>query len=105
MSRELDAKVAEVVTGTAFTARDGRREYEVSPRPYSTDIEAAFEVVEKMRERGWWISMKYEPFFKGWEVMVRPKGKSIYGEDCNESLPMAICNAALRAVEGEQSPQ
>ena len=72
MSRELDAQVAEKVFGmSAHPAReDGQTEYEREISawgewvayhhgkagnlpPFSTDLSAAGQVIEKMRERGW----------------------------------------------------
>lgn len=60
-------------------------------KPYSTSIEAAWEVVEKLIESDDWVdfSLEYEPTFK-WSA-----NEIIYGE----TAPHAICLAALRAVE------
>lgn len=127
MSREIDALVAEHVMGWVSTAagellspqqairvRDGEAVFdtiEIPPR-YSTDIKAAWEVVEKMRgERPQCADSYIAPYYwqlaeyyqGGWEVGF---GNHIPYEGFSfdptlsaraETAPMAICLAALKA--------
>lgn len=67
---------------------------------YSTDINAAFEVVEKMQEKEEFdFSIKRNVIERYWEVLFEEpdlvKLKSGYCE--LKDLPLAICFAALRA--------
>lgn len=88
--RELDDRLDEVLMRLTK-----------SPLWYpSKNIQDAFEVVEAMRERGcqWQIDTVGE---KHWSAECRGYGKAIdkYGLKQAESLPRAICIAALRACE------
>lgn len=71
---------------------------------YSTDIAAAWRVVAKLRDDGWWFALKQdntdiwdacfwrgEP--RGWFPTVEARGCSH-----NNSAPLAICRAALPAT-------
>jgi hypothetical protein len=64
---------------------------------YSTDISAAMEVVEKMREREFlpclWAAQMWIVEF--WE------GEKLVSGDSGDSLPRAICLAALKAINGD----
>lgn len=87
---------------------DGRQ-WDIVPA-YSTDIAAAWEVVEKLaphyiqqafsrNEIGWEIDwcVSEEAYRKGYRTVVD------YAEDYKtQSLPLAICLASLRAVRGEK---
>lgn len=106
MSRELDAKVAEKVMGwwaimlpaddrmvaSGIPPKEGH-EREGVPH-YSTSIEAAWEVVEKMHQE-WWFTLVQGPdgwladFYNDMDVRHRAKAKT---------APEAICLAALKAV-------
>lgn len=72
--------------------------YLIVPR-YSTDIAAAWEVVEKM-----WSS-KYEAFvrtFRGqWSASFADNG-NIIGQVDAETAPLAICRAVLKAVDAQK---
>lgn len=68
----------------------------------SSDIAAAFKVVEKMRKDEDVYRITIDTFEGGWCCEIEfqnndPVGK-VYGED--KSLPRAICLAALKASEG-----
>ncbi len=67
----------------------------------STDIAMAFSVVEKMRERGWGISMaaNWVHSESDWHVELNRGNHFAIG--IGDTLPIAICKAALRAVESE----
>jgi hypothetical protein len=110
-SRELDAIVAEKVMGwssTRFMNNVHRvsarhpvwQEFIVVPR-YSTDLAAAWQVVDVLLKRnpmqdihlehmigtGWGVSCCYSEEHGGWDGWV-------YGE----TAPLAICLAALKSV-------
>lgn len=72
---------------------------------YSTDIAAAWQVVEKMRTDGWRFDL-YDSF-AGWRATFGRPGGIDRGEnmwvlrasDRHETAPEAICRAALAALE------
>lgn len=67
--------------------------------PYSTNIEAAMRVAEKMRELGYrWNAQT--PHGKGWEVYCYRENKRGRGDKYKGLLPEAICRAALAALGG-----
>jgi hypothetical protein len=91
---ELDAAVAKAVFGTA----------EPNPPPYSTSIEAAWTVVERLVKltpqhdlhietlegMGWSVSTCYDRDEGGWD---QDSWKT------EKTLPLAVCAAALQAAE------
>ena len=113
MASEIDARVAEafgwrivqhkgattVKPLRIWTAPDGEEMgYEDTFRP-STDISTAWLVVEKMRERGYWLTL---------EQLVNDEDSwgADFGNEYGESFPgigltapLAICRAALQALE------
>ena len=101
--RELDALVAEKVMGQETTEwTDGLGGTGVTffapVEPYSTDIAAAWEVAEKLIQT---LGIAVEqPFHDGiWRCTIFglwPKKWVCHGE----TAPLAICRAALKAVEG-----
>lgn len=115
MSRELDSEVAKKAMGlnVQFSNALGGdwvgtsiEEGYSRVRPYSTDISAAMEVVEKMRKSGSWccIEMKSDYHYVWWVGLRRAEShgnaehKITVSADA-ESLPEAICRAALKAIE------
>lgn len=92
--RELDKLIHQVIF-------NGKRNLMVSGC-YSTDIEAAWEVVEKMRRKDWRI-----------DILMYSDGESVVNildvRGCfvdsalSLSTPEAICKAALLAVMEEKS--
>lgn len=78
--------------------------------PYSTNIEAAMRIVEKMREQGWKAYLSnnsiLSPFcVQGWYcefVYLDGNNARLIKED-GATLPEAICLAALKALETNQS--
>lgn len=114
--RELDALIAEKVMG--WTVDPIYRMYTGAGMRHavgnnldtrfnpSTNIAAAWEVVEKMRERGDWVNLEGDK--EGWMVEVWPftaddswAGGGFYGEDVKakaDTAPLAICRAALKAL-------
>lgn len=116
--RELDALVAEKVMGlekelrikgtthvaTCYTDnpyflsgidKDDVMRY-CQPLPYSTSIEAAWLVVEKLKSIGHVIHVSVFPD-KVQAVYVHDTGENDYGEA--DTAPHAICLAALKAME------
>lgn len=119
--RELDVAVEEHVMGIAvqgvpFIPRDveptavfgdeAAREYnKVYPTVavkrvphHSTDIAAAWQVVEKLRGRGHWVDIRDDKP-SGWRVS--------FGEEMTahgNTAPEAICKAALLAVQPDVRP-
>jgi len=114
--REVDALVAEKVMGLKVIRRpwpddpDWDEYFEVHPngeirehmngdwvcvRQYSTSIEAAWEVMEKLRKE---VALTIHPenLFGGWLVYIDREIRVV-----SESAPHAICLAALKAVGAE----
>jgi len=129
--RELDMLVAEKVMGCkVLRATDeglSQREYERRRRwenarcgcagsmhndsddegcyewlkEYSTDIAAAFEVVEKINSsKNKWLlnSLRCDPNDGKWQFGDIDRDGSIWPDDKYDSAPHAICLAALKAV-------
>jgi hypothetical protein len=115
--RELDALVAERVFGAPYYWSDagseggtpltgnivpGFAEWQTvaSGReipPFSTDIAAAWDVLEAMRAGGWGGELEYSPDGAGFRIMFWRSGKT--RDAClQETAPLAICRAALKAV-------
>jgi hypothetical protein len=134
MSREIDALVAEKVMGSRVAwikpehidRGDGKGMEEGSFEPYpvmtsgdslieapkySTDIAAAWEVVERMRGEGWSFrfgnnscakDQNVASFAQGWRGLGANilTGEYIYDDNSSmvaETAPLAICKAALKA--------
>ena len=76
--------------------------YEGEYYPYSTDIRYAWQVVEKMRKKGWLFEIGCTPL-GGWYVDISAydaKGNQILKAIVanQDSGQLAICLAALKAV-------
>lgn len=82
----------------AYTERE--LEYHAVPRSYSTDISAAWEVVEKMLKTHW-PYIKKPASGKGdlehWQVAFYQKSEVNNGKATDQSICRAICLAALQA--------
>lgn len=115
--RELDAAVAEGVMGWEFISptRSGNRQYRnadgdmilvgesalISTWKPSESIEAAMQVVEKMREREWFVEIANTP--TGWFVnFIYDVNERIDCPAVAQLLPEAICKAALTALSEAQ---
>ena len=110
--RELDALVAEKVMGMVDNRPSGRSgemwgimDWYAPGEPvwvgdfplYSTDISAAWEVVEKMREKGFYLDTNNrQP--EGYWCEFADEGYEVGGQAFGESEPHAICLASLRAL-------
>jgi len=102
------------VTGHNFSGFGYFREsriYDIYELPnYSTDISAAWEVVEKMKEhKGEWFALEYYPAEDSWEAGWKyddydtgPSWSIFRNHATAKTLPLAICRAALKAVISER---
>lgn len=94
-----ERRVAEVEKGHGFLI-GAWHSYECEVvAPYSTDISAAWQVVERMRERGWAVGVQQKHASEWQASFVIPKaGKRwcAFAEDA--AAARAICLAALRAL-------
>ena len=119
--RELDALVAEKVMGHKVLSHwepgvvkhvidENQCEIDVGhwPKPYSTDIAAAWEVVAELRRRDWFMGIAEALLPKGWGCVFTPLHEGDKIEDPNDTrpervdaraatAPHAICLAALKA--------
>ena len=121
MSRELNVAVAERVMGRCFhvwgTPNDGllwtctkcgitegAAGGPLNPR-YSDEIAAAWQVVEKMREQGWWVEVRSD--YNATVPLTRTICAFGKGQVCEfaeaDTAPEAICLAALAVVGAEVS--
>ena len=104
--RELDVLVAEkvmgwrVTCGNAAHTSDFNRKACCSPDFYSTNISAAWQVVEKMKECGFYLSLQNCCEATEWCVFLAPMdaNREECGEHRSSSAPRSICIAALAAV-------
>ena len=96
--REMDALIAEKVTKTTTCPYWGSEVAETVPH-YSTDISAAWEVVEKMSSK--FIGLHKMKFAEGkWFALYLDKSNDDCEEIVEAETPMlAICLAALLSVE------
>lgn len=109
--RELDALIAEKVFGITTRWRDGSN-YGGDPTRYleygkqtlgvgtqvpnySTDILAAWEIVEAMKSNGFQFAIYNIP--SGVFTVRFEKDLKLYSMDSETSIPYAICLAALRS--------
>ncbi len=100
--RELDAIVAETVFGYRLKKQHGNCFWVdvdgIEPdhsTEFSTDIAAAWEVVEKLRS-SFFIHLEYQPHY-GWTCLITMGEVAVIGEA--GKAPLAICLAALKAME------
>lgn len=67
---------------------------------YSTDISAAWAVVGKLIERGWLPEIEYEYKRGGyWKINLGHMELDAIDRVVAETLPCAVCLAALKAIE------
>lgn len=104
--RYLDSKIAEMVMGLTVdyefdephipSLRDKYDEWGYLPN-YSTDISAAWEVIEKIKDEHLTFDMFYRPHEQKWWVTVFA---SDHAKDHGiaDTAPLAVCRAALLAV-------
>lgn len=109
--RELDALVAEKVMGWEvdrsanrliwlFVAPNGKRgDITICP-PYSTDIAAAWQVVERMNSDWSGVGYRFASGFHFYLDMERPNNLNSLSFSSAADAARLICLAALKAVEG-----
>ena len=99
--REMDALVAEKVMGLSYILFDGTDPHQEELTPhYSTDIAAAWEVVEKLR-KSYDVVIDLDDELASCRILKRVNDewiREIVVEQIFESTPYAICRAALLAV-------
>uniref|UniRef100_A0A6H2A3L6 Phage ABA sandwich domain-containing protein n=1 Tax=viral metagenome TaxID=1070528 RepID=A0A6H2A3L6_9ZZZZ len=102
---ELDRKMAERVMGWTLAVSigiwEGSLVESIDSFTPTTDISQAFEVVEKMREKDYTLSLYENPFFqnKKWVVnFISTKDINRSGEAFATTPAMAICLAAENAA-------
>ena len=107
---ELDALIAEKVMGRIVQMGEdgGYRELnhdiftdiEDPLTPFSTDPVAALAVVERLSGRGWDVVLRAPTCTQPrWVVTARVFAAPIYERAEADTLPLAVCRAALRAME------
>ena len=106
---ELDAEVAEKVMGVDMP-RSFPEAYPPQLRvdpPYSTDIEMAWYVVERMREQGWGFQLTNatNDGTDDWSVEYWPLtgGDTVLSHA--DTAPLCICLAALSALRSLEENQ
>jgi hypothetical protein len=111
MTRELDAEIAEKVFGYTLDyefadtlgapcvteLRDQYDEWGMLPH-YSTEIDDAWYVVDKMRREGWRVSVS-EVSDALWNCRFCPEDTAAYVFALADTPPLAICLAALKVGE------
>lgn len=123
MSRELDAEIAEKVMGLTpvkneggmvftrwrewvdegdyyYESEDEEWHHFVDEVPhYSTDIAAAWQVVEHLYHTGMWdITIRVSPVSKRWICSLDAPNRTVSIGSSDNTAPLAICHAALKAV-------
>ena len=99
--RELDAMVMEAIgykpvpVAFMFGHKEPFPGWDEPPR-YSTDIAAAWQVVDAMRERGWRFSLHEHP--DGWWAAFN--GKMM--DAPSATVPLAICRTALWMLQPQE---
>lgn len=104
--RQLDAAVAEKVMGWDPHQLRGQPNKDLYKDPCwgsywcpSTDIAAAWEVVEKIRLDHDW-ALELDSLHTGWRVILYHAGQKPMVTQHAETACLAICRAALLAVAG-----
>lgn len=107
--RELDALVAEKVMNVPKYGIDtvSISNSDMFPKPYSTDISAAWEIVEKIRLHENYVCWEISSEWKGEGDLKANSNFSFHVRFClgrgvewagADTAPLAICLAALKAV-------
>lgn len=102
MSRKLDAWIAVNVMGRLPQGEPSLRDEPDGRRPaYTTDIGAAWTVVERMREDGWELDLHAQTQGK-WSAFFFRYPLSGYATEGIPQVTLAICLAAYRARTGQE---
>ena len=106
--RKLDALVAEKVFGytveehgTLYVRRGKERGLRDLP-DYSTDIGDAWLIVEKMRTEGCHVALETRLGGLGWSAWFGWKDRATDSESEANSPALALCRAALAAMESQR---
>lgn len=93
---KLDYEFADIYNGPLVPGlRDQYDEMGILPH-YSTDIAAAWEVVERMRSGGWRLELRDWVTYWSARFNSDPDSQGRFAKE--EDVPHAICLAALKAV-------
>lgn len=97
--QELDALVAEKIMEIPLIEEDSCENWiKVVPPPYSTDIAAAWEVVEELQRQDWcFILDNMKGFLGNWQAHFERNRWVETAE--STSAPHAICLAALKVIK------
>ena len=107
--RELNAQIARLLGRPVYKNREGRwlirtgsKSLDSPPLPYSTDISAAWQVVERMIAEGFMFYLRGDIKLEGWECNIYKAVPANYPVRWFEAAPEAICKAALLTkLEGD----
>lgn len=98
---DIDKRIATEVMGWDYIPHEGYKTDYAGMMPYvtefnpSTNISDAWLVVERMRELGWIVTIGNEPPDYDCEFIYDRTTSAFI---CEETAPLAICNAALAAL-------
>lgn len=111
--QKIDELVAEIVMGEPHPGKFDKPEYwvlhvrkpdEWSPLPFSSELWAAWQIIDTFDRKAWDITIVSSSEDEGelWSVSfeqytAEPVGVVAYGAGNHTSLPLAICRAALAA--------
>ena len=84
--RELDVRVAIEVMGWQVVY------------PYSTDVAAAWQVIEHLRDQGADVEIGVPAHTYRWYCEVRPREGTTVHWHAADTMPLAVCRAALKVL-------
>lgn len=101
--RALDAAVhthvfgwIEAPSGLVYVHQETGKLADLRVPHYSTDIAAAWLVVERMTSQGWWLEIDHGGV--DWKITFYGLGDDPFPTERADTAPEAICRAALEAV-------
>lgn len=104
---QMDAKIARRLWRAVVFMEDGNHHLvqqgdfaRVPLPPYSTDIDEAYRVVRYMQALGWACRLRHCPDSARFRVCFTKADDRVYQWSLDEVMPMAICLAALAALDG-----
>lgn len=106
----MDKLIAERVMGWTNVYQDGVNLKGTEPSGedqtahvplYSVNISAAWRVVEKCNLLHGWVSLGYDEGDKEWMIFESRPPDGIYTISTGDTAPLAICRAALKAVQND----
>lgn len=92
---EIDKEIAVKIIGISEASLEAMPRYAWM---YTKGLNCAWEVVDKMREKGYWFSIQHEQLIGPvWKACFSKDGQGWYGRENTPAL--AICKASLSALE------